>query len=201
MNHKVQNVQKLYDDSMNLYNKVVRETADSIIDNLKSGISTLKNTWEGKDAGVQIQNVIEVCNAMIVLRNALCQLAQNASGIAANYRSIQNANRANLEVLTPIKYEESAPIENYTDLRDTINISQEAMSGKNKIDAANNSIDGFISSVRRSCDDIMNNWQIGTGREEANEAFGEFLSKSNKYKQTLNSVSSSITDALKNYSM
>ena len=50
MNHKVQNVQKLYDDSMNLYNKVVRETADSIIDNLKSGISTLKNTWEGKDA-------------------------------------------------------------------------------------------------------------------------------------------------------
>ena len=180
MNHKGQNVQKLYDDSMNLYNKVVRETADSIIDNLKSGISTLKNTWEGKDAGVQIQNVIEVCNAMIVLRNALCQLAQNASGIAANYRSIQNANRANLEVLTPI---------------------QEAMTGKGKIDAANNSIDGFISNVRRSCDDIMNNWQIGTGREEANEAFGEFLSKSNKYKQTLNSVSSSITDALKNYSM
>ena len=67
MNHRVNNVQQLYDDANSLYNNVVLGTADIIINDLSQGITTLKSCWEGKDAGVQIQNVVEVYNAMVFI--------------------------------------------------------------------------------------------------------------------------------------
>ena len=45
----------------------------------------------------------------------------------------------------------------------------------------------------------MDNWTSGTGRENAQSAFDKFLSNSNQYKETLNNVSNSITQAIKNY--
>ena len=201
MNNKVNNVQQLYDDAMGLYNKVVLENADNIIDALNQAISTLKNSWEGKDAGVQINNVVDVQNAMVFIRNVLAELARDSVVVASNYREIQNANRANLESLAPLTTNVKTGAEPYVDNRDTINITAEAMNGKNRLDAANNSIDTFISNVRRYYDAIMANWQMGTGREKAEQAFGDFMTKANNYKQVLNDVSQSITDALKNYTI
>ena len=105
MNHKVQNVQQLYDDAKNLYEKVVCGKADEIINNLNQAINVLKNSWEGKDAGVQINNVVDVYNAMTKIRNALAGLAKDSSTVASKYREIQNANRAALESLPPIVVE------------------------------------------------------------------------------------------------
>jgi hypothetical protein len=45
----------------------------------------------------------------------------------------------------------------------------------------------------------MENWTVGTGREQAQEAFESFLANSNRYKETLSNVSGSITQALTNY--
>ena len=199
MNHKVNNVGQLYNDAASLYKNVVLGTADTIINDLYQGINALKSSWEGKDAGVQIQNVIEVHNGMVAIRNALAELSKDSSLVAVKYRDIQNVNRANLETLTPVSIEHKNFIENYSDARDTINITPEANNGKNRIDAANNAIEGFINDVRKYYDMIMSNWQVGTGREKAESAFSEFMSKSNKYKETLAAVSQSITDALKNY--
>ena len=199
MNHKVNNVGQLYNDASSLYKNVVLGTADTIINDLYQGINALKSSWEGKDAGVQIQNVIEVHNGMVAIRNALAELSKDSSLVAVKYREIQNVNRANLEALSPIAIETKNFTESYSDARDTINITPEANNGKNRIDAANNAIEGFINDVRKYYDMIMSNWQVGTGREKAESAFSEFMSKSNKYKETLAAVSQSITDALKNY--
>ena len=199
MNHKVNNVGQLYNDASSLYKNVVLGTADTIINDLEQGINALKSSWEGKDAGVQIQNVIEVHNGMVAIRNALAELSKDSSLVAVKYRDIQNVNRANLETLNPITTDYKNIIESYSDARDTINITPEANNGKNRIDAANNAIEGFINDVRKYYDMIMSNWQVGTGREKAESAFSEFMSKSNKYKETLAAVSQSITDALKNY--
>ena len=199
MNHKVNNVGQLYNDASSLYKNVVLGTADTIINDLYQGINALKSSWEGKDAGVQIQNVIEVHNGMVAIRNALAELSKDSSLVAVKYREIQNVNRANLEALSPIAIETKNFTESYSDARDTINITPEANNGKNRIDAANNAIYGFINDVRKYYDMIMSNWQVGTGREKAESAFSEFMGKSNKYKETLAAVSQSITDALKNY--
>lgn len=202
MNHKVNNVQELYNDAKKLYDEVVHDKADGIINNLNQAINTLKNSWSGKDAGVQINNVVEVYNAMTKIRNALALLAKDSTAIASNYREIQNANRANLENLAPLTIEgEIVAMEPYEDLRDTIQITAEAMTGKNLLDNVNASYEEFKSAVTREYEAIMGNWQAGMGRDKAESAFGEFMANADKYKTVLEDVSKSITDALKNYSL
>lgn len=203
MNHKVNSVQTLHDDAMALYNNVViggaDTSAETLINNLNSGIQTLKSCWEGKDAGVQIQNVVSVHNALVGIRNALAQLAMDSSKIASNYRDIQNANGAGLETLSVINCDTKTVMEDYSDTRDTINITLEANNGKAKIDAANNSMDGFISEVSKYYNSIMENWTVGTGRDNAVQAFDSFIANSNQYKEILSQVSTSIATALQNY--
>jgi uncharacterized protein YukE len=203
MNHKVNSVQSLYDDAVGLFNNVVtggsNTSADTIISNIMAGIDNLKGCWEGKDAGVQIQNLVVVHNGMVEIRNALGSLAVDSSKIASNYRNIQNANGAGLEELGVLNLEERAKTGDYSDTRDTVSITEEANQGKAKIDAANDAMDGFIGDVKKYYGQIMDNWTNGTGRDQATEAFDTFLANSAKYKETLNNVSNSITQAIKNY--
>ena len=202
-NHRVNSVQDLYEDAATLFKNFVvgtEETSgDTIISNLNRAIEILRGCWEGKDAGVQINNIVTVHNGMVSVRNALSLLCNRSSSIASNYREIQNANGAGLEQLTPVQAEEKTKLPEYTDTRDTINITPQANDGKARLEAANNAIDGFIAGVRTYYDKIMQNWTAGTGRDDATEAFDSFISNSQKYKNTLNEVSSSIATAVKNY--
>lgn len=202
MNHKVNNVQKLHDDAMYLYNHVVvggETSADSILNNLAQGIENLKVNWKGKDAGLRIQEVIRVHNAMIAIRNALAQLAVDSSKVAANYREIQNANGAGMETLGTLSFETKTILGDYSDNADTIDINPNADAGKRFIDNGNNAMDQFVSAVKLKYSDIMENWQAGTGRDAAQTAFDSFVTNVNTYKQTLADVSSNITKALQNY--
>ena len=203
MNHKVTSVQDLYEDAKMLFTNYVVGTeetsADTIISNLGQSIDILKGCWEGKDAGVQINNIVTVFNGMVTVRNALVLLCNRSSSIASNYREIQNANGAGLEQLTPVNTDDRTRLPEYVDVRDTINITPQANDGKARLDAANNAIDGFIGSVNTYYEKIMANWTVGTGRDEAREAFDTFLRNSQSYKNTLNDVSNSIATAVKNY--
>lgn len=203
MNHKVNSVANLHADAKALFdNDVVGSgdfSADTIIFNLAEGIRILKDTWKGKDAGVQIENVIVVHNAMVGIRNVLAELCVSSSKIAANYRDIQNSNGAGLEQLTVLNYTEKTRLEDYSDNRDTVDIVPGAKEGKTRIDNANNNLPTFIEEVKKYYGAIMDNWTVGTGRENAQQAFNEFLSKSKSYEETLNSVSASIATALENY--
>ena len=205
MNHRVNNVKQLYDDAAGLYKNVViggaSTSADSIIANLNAAITNLKSCWEGKDAGVKIQKVILVHNALVEIRNALGSLASDSSKVAADYREIQNRNGAQLEQLYPVAYEDKVRIEDYVDNRDTINISQEANTGKAKLDAAKEAIDGFSNEVKRYYSLIMDNWTMGGRRDNATAAFDKFISQVEIYKNILNDVSSDLTRALQNYQM
>lgn len=202
MNHKVNDVEQLYIDAKNLYTQVVQEQADGIIDALNSAINTLKNSWKGADAGVQINNVVDVYNGMVSIRNALAVLAKDSSTVAAGYRDIQRLNSANIGALTPITIDGTkVRMEPYTDTRDTIDITPEAVGGKSKLDSTNDSYDSFKNAVDMHYNAIMDNWQAGPGRNNAEGAFSEFMSNANKYKQTLEEVSRSIATALSNYQL
>lgn len=202
MNHKVNNVQSLHESAMSLYNELVvngDSSADSILNNLSQGIENLKTNWKGKDAGLRIQEVVRVHNAMVSVRNALASLAVDSSKIAANYREIQNANGAGMESLTTLSYETKTVLPDYSDNADTVDITPSAEAGKRFIDTANESIEAFASKVRVKYDEIMQNWTAGTGRDNAQSAFDTFLTNVNQYKQTLSEVSSNIDKALRNY--
>lgn len=203
MNHKVRSVQELYEDSKALYDDVITggsdSSADSIITNLNKAIETLKSTWEGKDAGIWIQAIVEIHNAMVVLRNALSELAGDSSRVAVNYRNIQNANGAGLQSFGAIEGNIKAKIGDYVDSRDTISIVPEAGNGGSLVDAANKAIDEFISKVSGKYTAITENWSVGTGRDRAQAAFDTFISNSKKYKETLTQASENVRKAISNY--
>ena len=200
MNHKVNDVGILYEDAKELYGKVVKEQADNIINDLNSAITILKDSWKGADAGVQINNVVDVYNGMVTVRNALAHLAVDASLVAVNYRDIQRLNSANLDPYQPLEMDTEKPnMEAYSDTKNTIDINTNAANGRSKLDACNDTYDDFRTAVDRYYNAIMDNWQAGPGRNNAEGAFGEFMSNANRYKQTLEEVSRSITTALANY--
>ena len=202
MNHKVISVAELYSDSKMLLNNVnggQEASVDTILNNLRDGINNLKTYWEGADAGVQIEKVIVAFNAMAQIGNVLASLSVSASQVASKYRNIQIANQANLESFAELSYVPFQMQDDYTDQRDTVNISNEANDGKRKIDIANEEINVFIENINRLYNKIMDNWVAGTGRDDAQAAFTDFIKKSNVYRENLSSVSTSITNALKNY--
>ena len=202
MDHKVANVQQLHDDAMYLYNNLVvggENSADYILNNLSQSVDNLKSNWRGRDAGVRIQEIIEVHNAMVTVRNALAQLSSDSSRVAVNYRNIQIANGAGLDELAVINFDTKSRLTEHTDTADTIDINPQAEVGRNLIDGANNALDTFRVEVKARYDDIMGNWTVGSGRNAAKDAFDSFSANVNKYKETLTEVSSNITKALQNY--
>ena len=142
MNHKVLNVSELHRYAKELFDRSVvgsgDSSADMIISNLDEGIQILKNTWKGKDAGVQIQNVVSVYNGMVALRNELSILAASTTKIAADYREIQNMNGVRGESLTTVSADSKTTMDDYSDTRDTVDITAEANNGRMKIEAAKN---------------------------------------------------------------
>ena len=202
MNHKVEDVGILYEDSKELFNVVVKDQADGIIRDLNAAITTLKNSWKGADAGVQINNVVDVYNGMISIRNALAHLAVDSSLVAVNYRDIQRLNSANMDALEPVELDmELQNMEPYSDTKNTIDITTEAVNGRAKLDSTNDTYDDFVTSVDRHYNAIMDNWLAGPGRSNAENAFVDFMDNAGKYKQILEDVSKSITTALANYQL
>ena len=202
MNHKVENVEELYLNAQHLYNNVVcgdTTGADGMLRNLSQAVEILKNNWKGADAGVKIQEIITVYNELIEVRNALALLARDSSKVASNYRRIQLENGAPLGELQALNVSEKTEKESYSDNADTIDINPEADNGRKLVDEVRDAIDGFIIDSKKTKDDILGNWQIGTGRNDADEAFNKFESNAKKNKDKLLDVSTNITRALQNY--
>lgn len=200
MNHVVEDVQGLYEEAKNLLEEVVKNQADVMINDLNLAINILKNSWKGADAGVQINNVVEIYNGMAQIRNALAVLSKDSSTVAANYREIQRLNSANLSPIAPLEIgTDVQPLDDYHDSKDTINITPEAAEGRNKLEAVAKSYDDFQSATEHSYNVIMDNWKAGNGRDSADEAFYAFMNNSSRYKETLLEVAKSITSALSNY--
>ena len=201
--NKVDRVQDLYVSSEELYNNVVLKgdcSAENMLEDLGNAITNLKTYWHGADAGINIQKVINIYNSLVGVRNALATLSCDSSAVAELYRNIQIANGVSMPEITRLNCTDKGKLEDYVDTKDTIDISPEAEQGKTNIEAVVNSIDTFITSVKTKYDEIMGNWTEGPGRNNADEAFTEFLNKAAEYKKDLNGVSDTIANALKNYS-
>ena len=202
MDHKVEDVKKLYEDSTDLYNNVVvknEASAENMLSDLDAAIKNLKENWKGIDAGGKIQEVINVHNSLVRVRNDLAHLASDSSGVASYYRDIQIANDAHLERLEPLTVSDKTNLDSYTDTEDRIDINEAAETGRDLIDNVRSVFDSFVGKVQEEYQEIMNNWTVGTGRDRANDSFNNFLDNAEAYKTTLRNVSDSITTALKNY--
>ena len=200
LDHGIKNVEDLYMDSRELYNTAVMSKADSIIGDLTSAINNLRENWKGADAGVNITDVIEICREITEVRNRLADLARDANAIAVMYRKIQEGNRANLGDLPPISTVSRELYKNdYSDTADTIYIRPEAAVGKESIGTAAKDIQAFVDSARLYKNKILDNWYMGPGRNQADDAFDAF-DKSSKVKQAkLEEVAQIVGKAVDSY--
>lgn len=200
LDHGIKNVEDLYMDSRELYNTSVMSKADSIIGDLTSAINNLRENWKGADAGVNITDVIEICREITEVRNRLADLARDANAIAVMYRKIQEGNRANLGDLPPISTVSRELYKNdYSDTADTIYIRPEAAVGKESIGTAAKDIQSFVDSARLYKNKILDNWYMGPGRNQADDAFDAF-DKSSKVKQAkLEEVAQIVGKAVDSY--
>ena len=116
------------------------------------------------------------------------------------YRKIQEGNRANLGDLPPISTVSRELYKNdYSDTADTIYIRPEAVVGKDSIGTAAKDIQAFVDSARLYKNKILDNWYMGPGRNQADDAFDAF-DKSSKAKQAkLEEVANIVGKAIDSY--
>ena len=202
--HEIIDLGELHRVANDLYTKYViggnESSADSILNNLSSAVENLKANWKGKAAGVRIQEVVVVHNAMVGVRNALADLAVAATKVASVYREAERYNGAVVDELNVLNFEPKTFLPEYTDTADTVFISTSAELGRTNVDAANNALDMFLANVKTQKDAILNNWVKGPGRDVADEAFASFETSVAQYKEKLANTSENITKALQNYS-
>ena len=202
MNHKVNNVEELFFSAQHLYNNIVcgvPSGADGMLADLAQAVDVLENNWKGADAGEKIQEIVSVHNELVEVRNALALLARDSSSVASNYRRIQLENGAHFGELQALNVSEKVDLPDYVDTADTIDINPEADLGRSLVDNVRDSIDNFILDSKKIKEDILGNWQVGTGRNNADDAFLKFEGNAKKNKDKLLDVSVNITKALQNY--
>ena len=206
MGHEVRSVRELFEDSLSLYNDVVEGqneySAATLLKNLEDGITNLKENWGGKDAGVQINNIVTVYNGFVGVRNALGLLASSASHVAADYREIQNKNGAGEEQFNPVNSQDRTRMAEHSDNRDTIDIKPDVTNGQAKVNSVRNSFDSFVTNCQQKCNLILENWTRGDqNRESAKNAIENFYAGANTYKELLNQACDSLDTAIRNYNM
>ena len=200
MNHKVENIELLYNDAKGLLDNVVLGTADDVMSTLEAGIDNLKTNWHGADATVNINDLIKVYNGLSEIRNALAELAVNSSLVAKTYQDIQINNGASVAPLSELSYTKKSGLETYSDSTPGVSIVPTANEGKGKVDSAKSSFESFVEEAKSAYDKIMNNWTVGgETRAAAESAFTTFNNEVNNYISVMTDVSTNITNALSNY--
>lgn len=203
LNHKVENVQQLLDDSKMLLTKTTNgnvNSAYSIINDLETAYNTLVGCWKGMDAGVQINNIVQVHNAMVTFRAKMADMAVYAYSIGVDYRKIQNSNGAAVDVPSNLSDDATASVlPEYQDNSDTVDITPTANDAKLKVDNAKSSFEDLNNNFENLKNSILNNWVAGDRHEEFEGAFIDFKSSFAKYQELLENASQNITNALNNY--
>ena len=199
MDQSIENLDSLYDNTVNIYSNILGQTGEHILENINGAINDLKTNWHGRDAGVQIQGLTTVYNEFIDIYNNLELISVGMSKICRNYRNIQVAFKTQKEEKNILTYNKKTHMLDYTDTDDRIDINEEVKNSVSKLESAISSYDSFMKQNKMMYDNIINNWTTGYGRDKLLDLYDSFFSKEEVYKEGLNIVTNSIKTALDNY--
>ena len=199
MDQSIENLDSLYDNTVNIYSNILGQTGEHILENINGAINDLKTNWHGRDAGVQIQGLTTVYNEFIDIYNNLELISVGMSKICRNYRNIQVAFKTQKEEKNILTYNKKTHMLDYTDTDDRIDINEKVKNSVSKLESAISSYDSFMKQNKMMYDNIINNWTTGYGRDKLLDLYDSFFSKEEVYKEGLNIVTNSIKTALDNY--
>ncbi len=199
MEHSIENLGMLYDNTKFIYSNILGQTGENILSNLEDAINNLKNHWNGIDAGKQIQNLTVVYNEFVNIYNDLMRISVGMSKICKNYRNVQIAFRTQKSEKDVLRFNKKEYMPNFTDNADSIGIDTEALNSIAKLDTAVSLYESFMQQNKTYYDSITSNWTIGTGRDKLISLYDSFFNRENVYQKGLSTVTGSIKRALSNY--
>lgn len=204
MVHEISSLEELISSSTNVVNVDAKVTAKNVLDKLNQAYTILgvNENWKGKDAGAQINNIVEVYNAMAKYHYNLADLGTYVfNDIAVKYREIQSQNGASVEV--PAKFatpEQVAAISYQPDQRDVVEIKDdEANNAVADLDEAVKGLEELISAFKNDFSVITTNWKSGPKREEFMSEFQDFESNIKGFEEKLNEAKEHVSRAVANY--
>ncbi len=195
MNHKIDNIAQLSSDSKNLYTKIVQGSIDTMLKNLKEGITNLKGNWHGTDAGFNINNLVTVYNIVTDFRNYLAELAEFTSGISVYYNTIVAANGGVDNNLTKLTTDRTTKLDAYTDNTPGFEIKPEASSGIQSIKLVDSAFSGFLHDAHTAIDAITTNWSSGEKHDEVIDRFKKFETEATKYQESVKNAYTNVSEA------
>lgn len=202
---EIQSVDTLGADAAKLYNTYVMGTGDdsanAIRESLAAAITTMKEFWAGKDAGVQINNVIQVYNALGTIANGAGNLAKLSVKAAQTLRDLQNSNGAGFNPIDDIFPVEMTDLPPHVDDRDTVSITSDVLAASTNLTSAVDNIGNFKNNITNTKTAIETNWTRGEslGRSSALENFQSLIDGITKYQEYLTSAVDSVKTAFDNY--
>ena len=200
--HDVQ-VGKLYQNAVDMKNRMISANSSGSTDYtlmlLGSAIDNLKRNWEGMDAGVRIQELIDVYNFIIQFRENLCAIIKDLADSASRYRNIQIVNGGTASDLALLTIEQKAVMQSHFDNRDIVNINPAADTSVQSLIDAKESFDKMIGISQTLKDDAEISWQMGPNRNQIMQRLNDSILNSNKHSKKIAEVTEHVRNALKNY--
>ena len=187
--HAITDIERLYNDSNNMYNVTVKKIEKNLRD-LEEGIRILKH-WTGGDGNIQINRLVNAHNDLTKLRNVLTKMSDASSRVAVKYRDNHIAGGGAGKKLSPIAtriISEQLQKVALTD-EDAVQFSdEEAKQARDIIEKVRQNLEKSIPEINDACDRVLKNWTSGPGRDEANKSSKEYIKIMSDYSSVFNEV-------------
>ena len=199
--HNIKDLNLLYSDSNKLINEIVVDNYDNnILKNTNEVLTKINEDWHGKDATMQINNLIDAKNLMIDNREIVGNIGVYISSLVKTYRDEQNSNGQILPAFKELTFNRISKSEKTNNTTTEIFMNKDITNTISIINNIANDIEELNNSISQIKESIFNNWlEEDENRNYALRMFEKYTINSNNIVKIIDDISKNIRNAIDNY--
>ena len=199
--HNIKDLNLLYSDSNKLINEIVVDNYDNnILKNTNEVLTKINEDWHGKDATMQINNLIDAKNLMIDNREIVGNIGVYISTLVKTYRDAQNSNGQILPAFKELTFNRISKSEKTNNTTTEIFMNKDITNTISIINNIANDIEELNNSISQIKESIFNNWlEEDENRNYALRMFEKYTINSNNIVKIIDDISKNIRNAIDNY--
>ena len=199
--HNIKDLNLLYSDSNKLINEIVVDNYDNnILKSTNEVLTKINEDWHGKDATMQINNLIDAKNLMIDNREIVGNIGVYISSLVKTYRDAQNSNGQILPAFKELTFNRISKSEKTNNTTTEIFMNKDITNTISIINNIANDIEELNNSISQIKESIFNNWlEEDENRNYALRMFEKYTINSNNIVKIIDDISKNIRNAIDNY--
>ena len=199
--HNIKDLNLLYSDSNKLINEIVVDNYDNnILKSTNEVLTKINEDWHGKDATMQINNLIDAKNLMIDNREIVGNIGVYISSLVKTYRDEQNSNGQILPAFKELTFNRISKSEKTNNTTTEIFMNKDITNTISIINNIANDIEELNNSISQIKESIFNNWlEEDENRNYALRMFEKYTINSNNIVKIIDDISKNIRNAIDNY--